>query len=303
MKQVKFLLTLCILIIVFITITCKEREFNNPFDTACPKELFTPSDFKAVQVEVSVKLSWIQPNKNISGFKIYRSISYGEKEEVAKIDKNNSEWFDINIGSAKKYGYEIFAYAGENLSNPAEATITTLPSVPSVTTSRVVTDITLNSAILGGNVTDDGGATVTERGICYNTVSNPTIDNKKAAMGSGTGDFSSTITGFTANTVYYAKAYATNSYGTSYGSELSFTTAHIVIPIVVTAEAENITKTSALLGGTVTSDGFAAVSSRGVCYNTAGNPTTANTKIAMGTGTGPFSGSASGLTSVTQYYL
>ena len=75
-----------------------------------------------------------------------------------------------------------------------------------------------------GDSTADGGATVTERGICYATASNPTTSSSKVTSGTGTGSFTANMTGLSANTTYYVRAYAINSQGTAYGSEVSFTT-------------------------------------------------------------------------------
>jgi len=84
--------------------------------------------------------------------------------------------------------------------------------------------ITTVSAVSGGNITDDGGAEVTARGVCWGTANNPTISGSKSTDGKGIGSFTSTITGLTAGTKYYVRAYATNSAGTAYGNEVSFTT-------------------------------------------------------------------------------
>ena len=76
----------------------------------------------------------------------------------------------------------------------------------------------------GGNITD-GGASVTARGVVWNTSQNPTIAlSTKTIDGTGTGNFSSAISGLTPNTTYYLRAYATNSAGTAYGNEITFTT-------------------------------------------------------------------------------
>ncbi len=95
-----------------------------------------------------------------------------------------------------------------------------LPTVSTVSAS----DITTNSATSGGNVTDDGNATVTARGVCWSTAHNPTVSGSHTTDGSGTGSFTSSITGLSQNTTYYVRAYATNSVGTAYGNEVSFTT-------------------------------------------------------------------------------
>lgn len=87
------------------------------------------------------------------------------------------------------------------------------------------TTITVN-----GNVTSENGTSVTERGFVYGTSQNPTTANTKVVSGSGAGTFSQSVSGLNPNTTYYIRTYATNSGGTSYGSELSFT----IPPIVYT---------------------------------------------------------------------
>jgi len=97
-------------------------------------------------------------------------------------------------------------------------------SAPTVS-STSINQFTSGSAVLGGNVTSDGGASVAERGIVYNTTGNPTTTDTKVQNGTSTGSFTQTVTGLASNTMYYVKAYSINSVGTSYGSQLSFTTA------------------------------------------------------------------------------
>ncbi len=92
-------------------------------------------------------------------------------------------------------------------------------------TTGSASGISDNSAIVEGNVTSEGGGGVTERGIVYSTTQNPTIsDSKMADTGAGIGTFSVSLSGLSGATNYYAKAYATNSYGTSYGNEIQFST-------------------------------------------------------------------------------
>ncbi len=97
------------------------------------------------------------------------------------------------------------------------------PSAPTVTTTAItsITDIT---AMSGGDVTENGGESVTARGICWSTSETPTLADNFTEDGNGTGVFSSEMTGLTEQTTYYVRAYATNSVGTSYGDEVSFDT-------------------------------------------------------------------------------
>jgi len=96
-------------------------------------------------------------------------------------------------------------------------------ALPTVTTNSA-SSITSTSAILGGNITDEGDASVTERGIVYSSTNNPPTTSTKVTIGSGLGSFAQTINGLTASTTYYARAYATNSAGTAYGTVQTFTT-------------------------------------------------------------------------------
>lgn len=91
-------------------------------------------------------------------------------------------------------------------------------------TTTAVSGIRTTTAISGGDITSDGGATVTARGVCWSTNQTPTISDNKTTDGTGTGSFVSKIEGLSANTTYYVRAYATNSKGTGYGSTVSFTT-------------------------------------------------------------------------------
>ncbi len=109
-------------------------------------------------------------------------------------------------------------------------------TTPSVTTATV-TDVTATSATSGGNVTSDGGASVTARGVCWNISANPTISNYLSNDGSGTGSFVSSLSSLTASTLYYYRAYATNSQGTAYGEEYSFSTSGNSPPAIPTATA------------------------------------------------------------------
>lgn len=99
-------------------------------------------------------------------------------------------------------------------------------TIPNVVTASM-TSISVTSANSGGNVTDNGGATVSARGIVWSTTAIPTLTTNEAGHttdGTGTGSFTSAITGLTYNTLYYVRAYATNSAGTAYGNEITFTT-------------------------------------------------------------------------------
>ena len=91
-------------------------------------------------------------------------------------------------------------------------------------TTDAVTSITYNSAVSGGNVTDQGNSAVTARGVCWGTASNPDITDNITSDGSGTGAFTSNLNGLSPGTTYYVRAYATNGEGTGYGPQQTFNT-------------------------------------------------------------------------------
>ena len=197
--------------------------------------------------------------------------------------------------------YYVRAYVTNTVSTYYGANVTFVAgTIPTVTTTAI-TSIAATSATSGGNVTADGGGTVSDRGVCWNTSTNPTTANDKTSDGTGTGSFASSITGVTTGTLYYVRAYASNAIGTAYGSNLTFTPSGPAT--VTTDDATNIATTSATVGGNVTGDGGSTVTERGVCYKFTTNPTTANTKKVIGSGTGTFSSSITSLASDWTYYL
>jgi hypothetical protein len=172
--------------------------------------------------------------------------SYGYYWSSSQSDAANSRYL---------YVYSSFSYMDLN-SKAGGFSIRCLKDLQPTLTTTAVTFITNGSAASGGNVTDDGGSTVTARGVCWSTSSGPTTAlTTKTANGSGPGAFSSSITGLTALTLYYLRAYATSSVGTSYGNEVSFTT------------NELICGTSSLYINHVASGGVAPVD-RQTTYNT-----------------------------------
>jgi len=94
---------------------------------------------------------------------------------------------------------------------------------PTITTASI-SNITAISALSGGEISSDGGSAVTTRGVCWSTNQAPTISDNKTIDGTGTGIFTSSITGLAPDRTYYIRAYATNSTGTAYGNQLILTT-------------------------------------------------------------------------------
>lgn len=128
-------------------------------------------------------------------------------------DNSVDSYFDTNYKGSKNSLYNFRNYTVSGC------------VAPTVTTDNI-SSIRSTYATGGGNITSDGGCTVTARGVCWNTGGSPTVSDSHTTDGSGTGTFSSSITGLTCGNRYYVRAYATNSQGTSYGNEVSFISGH-----------------------------------------------------------------------------
>ncbi len=241
------------------------------------------------------------------GFILYIDEATSTKYVVSGNDMGEYSHHVMNLGDGQTYRYEAYMICNDETVYGGEITFTTEqipdPESPIVTTADV-TDITQTTAVSGGNVTDDGGAAVTARGVCWSTSQNPTISDNHTSDGNGTGSFTSNLTNLTANTTYYVRAYATNENGTSYGEQKSFTTLqNIELPTVTTADVTDITQNTAVSGGNVTDDGGAAVTARGVCWSTSQNPTVSDNHTSDGNGTGSFTSNLTNLTANTTYYI
>ncbi len=175
----------------------------------------------------------------------------------------------------------------------------TIPSMPKVTTLSA-SIVTATTAVISGNVTTDGGSTVTAKGLCWSILENPSISDSKTTDGTGIGSYISNLTGLTQGTTYHARAYATNSEGTSYGADVQFNTPSL--PKVTTLPVSNITSSTAVSGGNVTSDGGSTITSKGLCWSMAANPTIADSKTTDGTDIGTFASNITGLAAGVTYH-
>ncbi len=201
------------------------------------------------------------------------------------------------------YYLRAFAINGQGLAYSKVVELR-IPSVAVVTTTKP-SAITRISGTSGGNVTDNGGGVITERGVCWSTTGLPTIaDSRVSAVINTSNSFTVQLTGLTEGTKVYLRAYAINSSGVGYGNLDSLTT--LSVPKLTTSEVDptSITKASAIGGGAVTWDGGVAVTARGIVWSTSPNPTTAlATKTNHGGGSLPFTSNLTGLTPSTTYYV
>ncbi len=237
------------------------------------------------------------------------------KEVVNGIATGDFEKDITGLTAGTTYYYRAYATNSFGTAYGRAQSFTTLAAAPTAptTSTAAASAITSTTATLNGDITSDGGADITARGFVY-AISNAdlTIDNTAAdtvAVSGTTGVFEKEITGLAAGTAYYYRAYATNSFGTAYGGEQSFTTeavAGAVAPTASTTAASDITSTTATLNGNITSDGGAEITERGFVYADSKADLTIGiagvTNVVVSGTTGVFTEDITGLTAGTKYY-
>ena len=185
----------------------------------------SPSPGTHTATQIAIVWNWNTVSDAI-GYKWNTTDNFGTATEMGTATAKTET--GLTCGTA--YTRYVWAYNGCGYSLVTSVNQSTGPCVvlPTVTTIAA-TSIAQTTATSGGNVTWDGGGTITARGVCWSLLPNPTTSNFKTVDGSGTGIFTSSMTGLALNTLYYVKAYATNSVGTTYGDQVSFTTISFAI--------------------------------------------------------------------------
>lgn len=202
--------------------------------------------------------------------------------------------------------YYVRAYAVNNIgtSYGNEVSFTTAPAETATLTTSAIISSGPTKVVSGGSITNDGDALITERGVCWNTSGEPTVNDDRTSNGSGRGAFTSNITGLHPLTTYHVRAYATNSAGTAYGNEITFTTDPPRLPELTTATLTSITPTGAISGGSISDDGGATVTARGICWSITPGPTVdLSTKTSDGSGAGSYTSVITGLEPLVKYYV
>jgi Protein of unknown function (DUF1566) len=221
---------------------------------------------------------------------------------------SNGSYNSTLVGLLPNTLYYVRAYAtnstGTIYGNQQIFLTTAVSNLPSITTTDP-SSVGNTIAISGGKITNAGSSPIIARGVVWSTSPTPTIADFKTTDGTGTGTFVSTLTALLPTTLYYIRAYATNSSITAYGNEKTFTTTNVVVtlPTLTTTAASSITLTTATAAGTITSDGGAPITERGVCWATTTLPTIINTRTINGTGIGIFTSDLTALTQATTYYV
>lgn len=207
-------------------------------------------------------------------------------------------------GLTEGVAYYARAYAtnGAGTAYGNEIVFTTIEFTAPVLVTSEVSLITQTTAISGGEITSDGGLPITGRGICYDTSPSPTVLNG-ISTGNDQVNFIANLSELTAGTTYYVRAFASNSAGTSYGNEITFSTLPVTKPVLSTTDITSITAYSATSGGEISSDGGGLILERGICWSTTGEPTINDSRITAGSGSAPFEIELTGLAKTTTYYV
>ena len=175
--------------------------------------------------------------------------------------------------------------------------------LPTITTTPA-SAVNSNAALCGGYISNDGGDSVIQRGVCWDTLQNPVITNSHTSDGVGMGTFTSSLTSLLSATTYYIRAYAVNSAGTAYGNEITIqTSTGLTLPSLTTSAATGINTNSLTSGGNILNTGGTSITERGVCWSTNHNPIKTDSHSTDGMGIGSFVSNVTPLVRSTTYYL
>ena len=220
---------------------------------------------------------------------------------IAAVETNQFETETSELSASTVYYARAYARNSFGIGYGNMLTFNTPNGMPMLETIAI-DSITSNTAKGYGVVIDSGGFKITRAGVCWDTLAEPEIDNSFAYDSVVTDSFAVDLTNLHYNKLYYARAFAENENGVSYGESIEFTTNN-GLPTVTTANISNATAISVTSGGEVTDENGYQVTARGVCWSNTPNPDLTNAHTENGTGTGTFVSQVEGLEVDQTYYL
>jgi formylglycine-generating enzyme required for sulfatase activity len=272
-----------------------EAEASPVFNPGLPVTLTPPTGEAAPGDAISM-----------SGAEAVNAISYQWYKNDVAIPGATRRTLELAAVTAEQTGsYSLMALNAAGQTRSAARFLNVRSPLPAVVTTGSVMNITGSTALASGTVNSDGGAAITSRGVVVGPAAEPTlVTGTSVSVSPGTGTFAAPLNLLQGKTTYYVRAFATTSAGTTYGSQVVFSTTES-IPVVVTGAAvAGATFDSFTVSGDVTNDGGTPVTSRGIVYGLTAAPTlgAAMDAPAIGTGVGAFSSTLTGLSPETIYY-
>lgn len=250
MNITKYIALTFIILVVLILFSCKKDELKLQ-----KLEISSETVLKGTtSAQITVNYSYPTNLKRVDGYVSTMSSMAVTNKATAAIDGKTFvvKFQDLEANTTYYYQFE-YSNGIDEIFTEVKSFTTNDYNTPTVTTSDVTNITAAISATCGGNVTDDGGLTVTARGVCWSTSPNPTINDSHTTDGAGIGAFTSSLSNLSDYATYYVRAYATNSKGTRYGNQVMFMTAGGSISFTVngvTFEMVDVAGGTFTMGGT-----------------------------------------------------
>lgn len=220
-------LTLNFLFLLILITSCSSTDNENNSDCNYTPTLITQKvsniTDKTATFEGQIIAPTCENTVTSQGF-VYAKTTLPKTDDfVIEVNGENISFEVTNLERNTKYYMRSFFVnpTGEYYGNQIE--FTTAIGKINITT-KTVKSVTINSAIIGGIINDDGDSAINSKGVCWSTTQSPTVSDGYQEINTNEYDFNSKITGLMENTTYYVRAYATNENGTTYGNEETFST-------------------------------------------------------------------------------
>ena len=258
-----------------------EAEASPVFNSGTPVTL-TPATGEAAPGEAI----------SLSGPEAVNAISYQWYKNDVAIPGATRRTLELPAVTADQTGsYSLMALNAAGQTRSAARFLNVRSPLPAVVTTGSVMNVTGSTALASGTVSSDGGAAITSRGVVFSPAAQPTLlTGIPVSFTPGTGTFAAPLSPLQGKTTYYVRAFANTTAGTTYGSQVVFTTGES-IPVVVTGAAvAGATFDSFTVSGEVTNDGGTPVTSHGIVYGLTATPTLGAAMDAPATGAGAGAG-------------